>query len=145
MRHVLALLATATALATPALAQPLRSGPAAYGNWQADAPGVTRLIRPQDMPAPHATPAATARSTVVPRPANAMPKVPPGFAIALVAAKLGVAFMPRMIALQWPNPATRCIPIKAPSIYWHMALIWRRDGFLPPAAKAWLAMVGLEA
>jgi len=68
-----------------------------------------------------------------------------GFAIALVAAKLGVAFMPRMIALQWPNPATRCIPIKAPSIYWHMALIWRRDGFLPPAAKAWLAMVGLEA
>ena len=85
MRRVLALLATATALATPALAQPLRSGPAAYGNWQADAPGVTRLIRPQDMPAPHATPAATARSTVVPRPANAMPKVPPGFAIALVA------------------------------------------------------------
>ncbi|BDU71853.1 LysR family transcriptional regulator [Mesoterricola silvestris] len=64
-----------------------------------------------------------------------------GFVMALVAAKLGVAFLPRMIASQMPNPATRCIRIGGPSIQWHMALIWRRDGFLPPAAKAWLDVV----
>ena len=61
--------------------------------------------------------------------------------IALVAAGLGVAFLPRMIARQSPNPGTRCIPLGSPSIFWHMALIWRRDGYLAPEAKAWLGLV----
>jgi DNA-binding transcriptional LysR family regulator len=64
-----------------------------------------------------------------------------GLAIALVAARLGVAFLPRMIALRSENPETRRIPLGAPEIHWHMALIWRREGFLSPAAKAWLSRI----
>lgn len=64
-----------------------------------------------------------------------------GLIIALVAAKLGVAFLPRMIARQANNPATRSLAIGEPPIFWHMALIWRREGYLSPEAKAWLAVV----
>lgn len=60
--------------------------------------------------------------------------------IALVAAKLGMGFLPRMIAEQRPNPGVRHVPIAAPAIFWHMALIWRRGAFLSPEAKAWLTL-----
>lgn len=60
--------------------------------------------------------------------------------IALVAAKLGVGFLPRMIAEQRPNPAARAVPVGDPAVFWHMALIWRRGGYLSPEAKAWLAL-----
>lgn len=63
--------------------------------------------------------------------------------IALVAAKLGVGFLPRMIAKQRPHPAARHVPIAGPAIFWHMALIWRRGGYLSPEAKAWLALPAL--
>lgn len=64
-----------------------------------------------------------------------------GLAIGLVAASLGVAFLPRMIAMRAPDPATRRLPLAAPEIFWHMALIWRREGYLSPEAKAWLAIM----
>ncbi len=60
------------------------------------------------------------------------------FIIELVAAKLGIALLPRMIAEQRPHPLTRRIPLEQPSIFWHIALIWRRGGYLSPAAQAWL-------
>jgi DNA-binding transcriptional LysR family regulator len=60
--------------------------------------------------------------------------------ISLVAAKLGAGFLPRMIAEQRPNPAARHVAITEPAIFWHMALIWRRGGYLSPEAKAWLAL-----
>jgi DNA-binding transcriptional LysR family regulator len=63
-----------------------------------------------------------------------------GLIIALVAAKLGVAFLPRMIARQANHPGTRSLAIGEPRIFWHMALIWRREGYLSPEAKAWLAI-----
>ncbi len=68
-----------------------------------------------------------------------------GLVIALVAAGMGVAFLPRMIALQTPNSATCRVPLGSPSIFWHMALIWRRDGYLAPEAKAWLELMGAVA
>lgn len=64
------------------------------------------------------------------------------FVIELVALKLGVALLPRMIAEQRPHPTTRRIGITDPSLYWHMALIWRRGGYLSHAAQAWLALAG---
>jgi len=64
------------------------------------------------------------------------------FIIELVAAKLGIAFLPRMIAEQRPHPLARRIAISPPTIYWHMALIWRRGGYLSHAAQAWLALAG---
>jgi DNA-binding transcriptional LysR family regulator len=62
------------------------------------------------------------------------------FIIALVAARMGVALVPRMIAEQRPHPLVKRLPISHPNIYWHMALIWRRGAFLSEAAKAWLAL-----
>lgn len=64
------------------------------------------------------------------------------FIIELVAAKLGIAFLPRMIAEQRPYPLVRRIAVDQPAINWHMALIWRRGGYMSHAAQAWLALAG---
>ena len=75
------LFVTAQANAEPALLR----GQDAFGDWQRDKPGTVRLIRPQDLPKPGATPSAGNVSRVVPRPASATPQVPPGFKIELFA------------------------------------------------------------
>jgi len=62
------------------------------------------------------------------------------FVMELVAANMGIAFVPRMIAEHQPQPRIRRIPVVQPGIFWHMALIWRRDGYRSAAAKAWLAL-----
>jgi len=62
------------------------------------------------------------------------------FIIELVAIKFGVCFLPRLIALHSPHPLTKRVPIEQPTIYWHMALIWRKGGYLSPAAQAWLEL-----
>jgi glucose/arabinose dehydrogenase len=79
-------LLAATALTAPAIAQsgPLL-GPAAFGDWHADKPGVSRLIKPADLPKPGATPSSANVSHVVQRPRSAMPQVPAGFKIDLLA------------------------------------------------------------
>lgn len=59
------------------------------------------------------------------------------FIIGLVAAKLGIALLPRMIARQRLHPHTKLTPVDSPAIFWHMALIWRRGAYLSPAARAW--------
>jgi DNA-binding transcriptional LysR family regulator len=76
------------------------------------------------------TPAIAARSSQI------------NFIIELVAAKLGVGFLPRMIAQRRKHPGVRHVDVVNPSMDWHMALIWRRGGYLSDAAKAWLALAG---
>jgi glucose/arabinose dehydrogenase len=61
------------------------SGAAAFGDWRADKPGLVRIIKPEDLPRPGATPSAANVSRVVPRPPTAMPQVPPGFKVELLA------------------------------------------------------------
>ncbi len=63
------------------------------------------------------------------------------FIIELVAARLGVAFLPRMIAVSAHHPAVRVVKLEDPDTEWHMALIWRRGAWLSGAAQAWLALV----
>jgi glucose/arabinose dehydrogenase len=65
--------------ATPTGADGVRTGPAAYGDWRTDAPGVRRHIRPGDLPAPGASASATAR--IVARPTGVELKAPPGFKV----------------------------------------------------------------
>src|SRR6202790_2489313 len=60
-------------------------GAAAFGDWRADKPGLVRIIRPEDLPRPGATPSAANVSRVVPRPATAVPQVPAGFKVELLA------------------------------------------------------------
>jgi glucose/arabinose dehydrogenase len=76
----------APAFVVPAMAQSGQLvGSAAFGDWRADKPGVSRLIRAEDLPKPGATPSAANVSRVVQRPSSSMPQVPAGFKIELFA------------------------------------------------------------
>ena len=61
------------------------TGKAAMGDWTSDAPGVRRKITVADLPAPSSNVLAINRAHVVDRPADAQPKVPPGFKAELYA------------------------------------------------------------
>jgi len=61
------------------------TGKAAMGDWTSDAPGVMRKITVQDLRPPSSNALAINRARVVDRPANAQPKVPPGFKVDLYA------------------------------------------------------------
>jgi hypothetical protein len=63
----------------------VREGRDAFGDWRLDKPGMVRLIKPADLPAPGATPSAANVAHVVPKPANAALQVPAGFKIDLFA------------------------------------------------------------
>ena len=80
------LLAIASAAAQTAPPAAVRTGPAAYGDWRTDAPGVRRHIRPDDLPPPGTS--ASAHARVVSRPAGAELQVPPGFKVAPFARNL---------------------------------------------------------
>lgn len=66
------------------------------------------------------------------------------FIIELVAAGLGVGFMPRLIAERRMRPGVARIAIDAPDMDWHMAWIWRKGAYLPHAARAWLELARTE-
>jgi glucose/arabinose dehydrogenase len=74
-------------------------GTAAFGDWRTDRPGVSRLIRPEDLPRPGATPSSANVSRVVKRPSDALPQVPAGFKVELFAEGLS---RPRQMRLA-PN------------------------------------------
>ncbi len=59
-------------------------GKAAFADWHADAPGVVRHIRPGDLPSPDLA-AAEGNGLRVVRRNGAMPAVPPGFVVTLLA------------------------------------------------------------
>ena len=64
---------------------PVLSGAAAYGDFTRDAPGVRRHLTLADLPSPYATAAAANSAHLIRRPAEVLPKVPPGFAVELLA------------------------------------------------------------
>jgi glucose/arabinose dehydrogenase len=75
-----------TLLASLACAQTadVRTGAAAFDDWQTDAPGVRRLIRPSDLPVPKAATdpegSIGGNARLIDAPPGALPKVPDGFA-----------------------------------------------------------------
>ena len=78
----LSLLAFGVALSPLARADAIfLTGPATLDDWHGDHPGVRRLITSADLPAPYATRSASNTQSLVEGPADALPKVPPGFAI----------------------------------------------------------------
>ena len=84
---------------TPGLAQDgaaVRTGPAAFGDWRSDAPGVWRRIEVKDLPEPFATPSAGNGSSVARRPKDAAPKVLQGFSAQLFASGLDGARLMRV-------------------------------------------------
>jgi glucose/arabinose dehydrogenase len=73
----------AISLPTPCHAQSgnVLTGKAAFIDWQAEAPGVRRLIKPQDLPPPFATEAVRNRVQVVVEPGDRQLKTVPGFEV----------------------------------------------------------------
>src|SRR5258707_14478882 len=67
--------------ATGGVAGVVRTGQGALGDWTTDRPGLRRRITPADMPAPYATRSVDNGPRLVRRPANAWPRVPPGFKV----------------------------------------------------------------
>ncbi|MDR3471537.1 MAG: PQQ-dependent sugar dehydrogenase [Devosia sp.] len=102
MKHSLWIALGFVGLAGPVLAADggqVLSGKAAFGDWTNDAPGVVRHITPADLDNPFVTESASNGPATAPRPAGAVPKVPVGFKIELVAS--GIA-NPRAMRLA-PN------------------------------------------
>jgi glucose/arabinose dehydrogenase len=86
MRPLLALVMLATAGMSPAASQSgALTGGAAFGDWRTDRPGLVRHIRPSDLPKPGATASSANVSHVVRRPDAAIPLVPAGFKVELLA------------------------------------------------------------
>ena len=86
MNKVWLALALALAAPPPASAQPagsLLTGEAAYGDWRSDAPGVRRLLRAEDLPAPYVTPSSSNGPRAARLPANPALRVPDGFEVTL--------------------------------------------------------------
>lgn len=84
----------------PLHAQEMLTGDAAFGTWEADAPGVSRHITPPDLPPPALTendpeaPDFQNMAKVVVAPEGKMPAVPKGFAVHVFASGLN---QPRVI------------------------------------------------
>jgi DNA-binding transcriptional LysR family regulator len=62
------------------------------------------------------------------------------FIMAMVSAGLGVAFLPRIIVESRDHRSLRAVEMEDVDLWWKMALIWRRDRILSPAAQRWLEM-----
>lgn len=80
--------------------------------------------------------AACERKGVIPRVAARSGQI--DFIVDLVAAGLGVAFLPRMLAHKHQHAGIALIPLDEPHTDWHIALAWRASAHLPPAVRAWL-------
>lgn len=101
----------------------VRTGKDAFGDWTRDAPGVRRLIRPGDLPAPYASETKAAFASKSAMPDGAAPKVPAGFKVELFATLDG----PRQIRVA-PNGDVFVAETKAGRV----RVLRARDG----AAKA---------
>ena len=82
---MLAIVAAGVTATQPNDSTTVLKGPAAFGDWRKDKPGVRRLLTPQDLPAPMLTPSAANFPETAPMPAGAKPSVPAGFTVEMIA------------------------------------------------------------
>ena len=61
------------------------TGPAAFGDWRIDAPGLRFRITPADLPQPNASPSTANPPHEISRPTGVAPKAPFGFAVDIAA------------------------------------------------------------
>ncbi len=85
IRWSLPVILAAVAAPLAAAERDVLKGQDAFGDWTRNAPGTVRLIRPDDLPPPGATPSSSNGPRVVRRPARAVPEVPAGFQVELFA------------------------------------------------------------
>ncbi len=82
---VVTTLMTGAGIAPTAGQSDVLTGRAAFGDWRNDRPGLVRHIKPDDLPKPGATASSANSSRVVRRPGEALPQVPAGFKVELLA------------------------------------------------------------
>ena len=56
----------------------------------------------------------------------------------MVAANLGIALLPRIVANRLKGLPFDVIPLDEESIVWHLGMIWQKDVYLSHAARAWI-------
>lgn len=59
----------------------------------------------------------------------------------MVATRLGISLVPRSVARRLNNSLLKTVRISSPPIDWQYALIYRKDGYLSHAARAFIAFV----
>ncbi|MCG5233711.1 LysR family transcriptional regulator [Xanthobacter oligotrophicus] len=62
------------------------------------------------------------------------------FIVELAGAGLGVAFLPRTIAVQRATPSIALIRLDEPGTEWWMGIVWRQGSYLSHAARTWLEL-----
>jgi DNA-binding transcriptional LysR family regulator len=67
------------------------------------------------------------------------------FMAAMVAADVGVALLPRTVCERLDRGQVHVVPLRDPVLRWDLALIWRRDRHLAPAARAFVEVVRRRA
>lgn len=65
----------------------------------------------------------------------------PDFALALVAAGVGVMCLPRLVAERHANDGVRLVQMEGSALDWQVALVWRKGTELSYAATAWLELI----
>lgn len=61
------------------------------------------------------------------------------FMARIVADGLGIALLPQQVCQELKNKNVTVIPLDSPKIYWHLALIWRQDAYMPQASQKWIS------
>ncbi|MEF3306562.1 LysR family transcriptional regulator [Paenibacillus sp. GYB003] len=56
----------------------------------------------------------------------------------MVAAELGIAMLPESICRGLDARRIAAVPIRPPGIPWHLAMIWRKNGYMSYALKEWI-------
>jgi DNA-binding transcriptional LysR family regulator len=69
----------------------------------------------------------------------------PDFILALVAAGLGVALLPRLVMADKGDLPVRQVLLEEADLRWRLSVIWRDAAVLSPAANAWLELIGSAA
>ena len=81
--------------------------------------------------------AAYQRAGITPRVASLCHD--PDLVFELVAAGLGIAFLPRALALKHRHRSVRTVALKDPNCHWSIAFCWRRGAHVSEPTQAWLA------
>lgn len=58
----------------------------------------------------------------------------------MVGEGLGIALLPATICAQLRPERVRTLELASPGLPWQLVMAWRREGYLPLAAKAWIAL-----
>lgn len=67
------------------------------------------------------------------------------FMAAMVAVDVGVALLPRTICRRLDSSQVKVLPLVEPELRWDLALIWKKDRHLSPAARAFIEVVRRHA